>query len=62
MYLMIYTLTATRFFTRDKWTQTPPDQEPSAADENLSYSLWYNLRGEKKPYNLTVRDSELRCP
>lgn len=60
MYLMMFALTVSRFFTRDKWTQTPPDEAPLIMDENVSYSVWYDLNGEKKAYNVYVRDSELR--
>lgn len=60
---MTYTLTVTSLFTRDKWSQEPfVRYTEDDLKNNISLDFSYNLNGEKKPWNVEVCDSQLRCP
>lgn len=57
---MMFALTVTSLLTRDKWTQQPFERHSPADDEeNVSLTIWYNLNGEKKPWDVQVSYREL---
>lgn len=49
-------------FTRDKWTQQPHQKNANDHSTIMTYDFWYNLNGEKKPWDVQVRSSQLRQP
>lgn len=60
---MMYVLTVTSLLARDRWTQEPLVRTAFDDDDNnLSLTLWYNLNGEKRPWDVQVCYSEPQCP
>lgn len=56
---MMYALTVTSLLARDKWTQEPLTRSTIFDDDqNLGLDFWYNLNGEKRPWDVQVRYSE----